>query len=819
MARLKIKNPLTILLPNIISLIFYFIPLISSKYEEIENTLEFKNLTISDIRDKFKDSFFDRVSIDPKNNLVNSFYTLQKYYRKDGSEKGYYVYLNTILRIDTNPESDFKNSNSIFIKENLTEVFENPLRMIYNGKYFLFQNKYNFISFFSTGYRDDTRNIIFYSLEEGKKQLDIFNTSIDYLIGRPSYISKYDKLIYYTLSNSTTFTREELENEGRILFPCYGERNSDFYVYNNRYVLEFIEISIKTLERTRIIFQYQNEIDPVIYGYFNIWCGFFMVLRNRFAVYMGTQFIIFDLKNVTKFSHPYRRDINKYEDEKKYIFINKAKIINNPINGTELRETEPSYLIYNLYYPLIDLSKDLIDDENTEEIFAQLNLDLFVFNCFLQFFSLRNETCYYCSLLKINIEGDNSNNSNSNLYINENNSLSLIAPLNEKNNNVDMKKIILKNIEIGKEYAPEIVEVNRNWDKKRKKYIIKYFIIGLKTAEVQRISYNNIGKYFYYNFLKLEFNSNNISDVKYIIYEQKRLYFRDKKGSDIYFYDLIKFNILNIYNSSRYLLSFTSYTGPSTMPHNPYPVPYLYVSYFDNIYDSECEKKEIIISKNFDDKNINIINKIFNSIDNDIKNNDFNSEEDDEKIINTNYKIAIKFINCIFKENNYTNYTGSCGDRNIILKNNKEHVKFNSDLFYINDKLIIKEIYSSNSQNCLFHKGLYSYKYDILKIYLDEKNNTKSSKILNSCKIIIDFNNYCNIPEQEQNNNKKTDENEEEDNGNGNNESDKLSDIKNDDKNDDHKTDINDENIDIMQVSSKYLNNSFLLSIFILLIL
>ena len=62
---------------------------------------------------------------------------------------------------------------------------------------------------------------------------------------------KSDELVYYTLSNSSIFTSQELQNEGKVLIPV--ATNFLQYLLNNHY-FAFLELSIKTIKATRIIF-------------------------------------------------------------------------------------------------------------------------------------------------------------------------------------------------------------------------------------------------------------------------------------------------------------------------------------------------------------------------------------------------------------------------------------------------------------------------------------------------------------------------------------------------------------------------------------
>ena len=174
------------------------------------------------------------------------------------------------------------------------------------------------------------------------------------------------------------------------------------------------------------------------------------------------------------------------------------------------------------------------------------------------------------------------------------------------------------------------------------------------------------------------------------------------------------------------------------------------------------------------------------------KKNDFLSE-DVTNNININ-NIGIRFVNCMFTNTYYNNYTGLCGKNNIFLKNNNENIKLNIEYYNSTDKLIIKKVPNSSTDECHWHTGMYSYKYDIVKI-----DNKGSKEILNSCKIFFDYNINCNgtgtandgIADDDNNNN---------------------------DDNDGDNDDGDNDNIDIFEVnSSKGINNLFLLLITILL--
>lgn len=131
----------------------------------------------------------------------------------------------------------------------------------------------------------------------------------------------------------------------------------------------------------------------------------------------------------------------------------------------------------------------------------------------------------------------------------------------------------------------------------------------------------------------------------------------------------------------------------------------------------------------------------------------------------------------MFENTYYKNYTGLCGDNNILLKNNNENIKLNIEYYYSTDKLIVKKVPDSFTDECHWHKGMYSYKYDIVKI----DNNKGTNEILNSCKIFFDYNTNCN----------------------------KTTNDKND--NDDYNDDDNDDLDIFVANSSKGLNNLFLL--------
>ena len=140
-----------------------------------------------------------------------------------------------------------------------------------------------------------------------KKKLEVLKTDLNDLFGINNRNIIFDELVYYTLSDSALFTSQELQNEGKILIPV--ATNFMQYLLNNHY-FAFLELSIKTLEATRIIFHYKNPTEPDIIpnidstklGYYSL-----KVFRNRFALFIfinvQTKFyFIIDLKNLNKCS-------------------------------------------------------------------------------------------------------------------------------------------------------------------------------------------------------------------------------------------------------------------------------------------------------------------------------------------------------------------------------------------------------------------------------------------------------------------------------------------------------------------------------------
>ena len=131
------------------------------KIEELDNTVILKNLSTSPSNSP--EYYFARISSD-----LNSFYvrTISYYIRYSVFN---YSHFNSLLTIDSIPDNDLKELNSIFIKENLTESFEHVNYFLYIGDIFLFKNKYNFISL----YPKKSTDIYFYTLEnkDGKKKI------------------------------------------------------------------------------------------------------------------------------------------------------------------------------------------------------------------------------------------------------------------------------------------------------------------------------------------------------------------------------------------------------------------------------------------------------------------------------------------------------------------------------------------------------------------------------------------------------------------------------------------------------------------------
>ena len=173
--------------------------------------------------------------------------------------------------------------------------------MFYTGDKFLFKNKYNFISF------DQYESIGFYSLmnTEGKNEIEILKKDIGMSGEKNNGFIKYDELVYYTLSDSSFFTSNELQNEGKILIPIY----SGYYFYKEVRCFSFLEISIKTLEITKIIDHFQNSEEPSEENYIflrNKESCSLSIYRNRFASFIYTlnkvqKYLIFDLKNIKNY--------------------------------------------------------------------------------------------------------------------------------------------------------------------------------------------------------------------------------------------------------------------------------------------------------------------------------------------------------------------------------------------------------------------------------------------------------------------------------------------------------------------------------------
>ena len=788
-------------------LLFIFCTLLDeSKIEQLDNTVILKNVSTSP--SNFPEYYFARISSD-----LNSFYVRKiSYYIKYAAFN--YSHFNNLLRIDSIQDNDLKELNSIVIKENLTESFEHVYYLLYIGDIFLFKNKYNFISLYP---KNDT-DIYFYSLEnkDGKKKLEVFKTDLNDLFGINNRNKIFEELVYYTLSDSALFTSQELQNEGKILIPV--ATNFMQYLLNNHY-FAFLELSIKTIEATRIIFHYKNPTEPNIMPnidgikprYYSL-----KVFRNRFALFIfinvQTQlYLIIDLKNLNKCSIQNLPHKMKKFEEKYYYFIYNPKlsISNNEIIG------------YEKIYTLTELSKknvmESFERDNIESKYLNLNLDLFFFNCYFQ-------TYLFCELMKLNIEGDSSDNSNIHLSVNEKNPLLLIAPYNDKNN-IEIpnekyglfKKTKLPNL--GHLQDVELAEINRKLDEKKKILITKYIVVGKSFVDELDINIGSkeISTVYVYNFFKVYFDLNNLNTVKYTIISKPKVLHLRRYNSNSLFNVTNDLNIIKIYNTSRFLFSYTNVDERERKYKNELLNTYLFVGYLDNNFDSECVRKVYQISDILKNSNFDIIDEIFNNIDKDIKNNEFVSEDDINELNINKIKIGIRFVNC--KMENYS-YTGLCGDSNIILKSNNEDIKLNLEYYYSTDKLVIKKPSNSNSNECLSYKDIFSYKYDILKIFLDQNNNVKSTKILNSCKIFINYTIDCYNDDGIQENTNNNGENNNGENNNGeNNNNHGVNNNDDDDEFDENQDDENqdDENITfIRRNSSQGLNNLFLLLLLLL---
>lgn len=752
--------------------------------EELDNSIILTNLTES-FHDGSKPqiSLLARMSNDPNSGLINSFYTKAGIKTITADTRTYYEYHDYInlLRYDSIQENDLNTFNSTFIKDNLTQSFDGPSSMFYTGDKFLFKNKYNFISFY------DNKMIGFYSLTntEGKNEIDIFLK--DARLIREKNINHifidYDELVYYTSSDSSSFTYKELENEGKILIPD----KTDYYPNKSYHFFSFIEISIKTLEITKIMAHFQTPEEPsneADYFMTNTRSCSLNIYRNRFASFIYImnniqKYLIFDLKNVKKYE-PTPTEINTINEtllNKMYYFLDKPK---------ETIISHNKDIGYTKLFSLTELSKkNIVKSPEINEIEAKyfnLNLDLYFFNCY------SFDAYFNCELMKFNIEGDSSDNSNTHLSVNDN-PFALIASYQEKNYIFMNKPFGMNDNQI------EIAEIRRKLDEKKNILKFKYLIVG-KVYLYEDIKEENVNSgdlliNLNYNYFTVEFELNNLSSAKLtLIAEQKSLHFRRPNGRSLKHSFIGFYNMEKLYDTSRYLFSF-----PGEDIHYMSKVIFLnvllYVGYFDINLESECERKIYQLS-DIRNKDFNIIKEIFNNIENDIKKNDFLSE-DVTNNININ-NIGIRFVNCMFTNTYYNNYTGLCGKNNIFLKNNNENIKLNIEYYNSTDKLIIKKVPNSSTDECHWHTGMYSYKYDIVKI-----DNKGSKEILNSCKIFFDYNINCNgtgtandgIADDDNNNNDDDDG----DNDDGDN-----------------------DNIDIFEVnSSKGLNNLFLLLITILL--
>ena len=746
--------------------------------EELDNSIILANLIESFHDDSNPQiSLLARMSNEPNSGLINSFYTKAGIKTITVDTRVYYEYHDfiNILRYDSIQENDLNTFNSTFIKDNLTQIFDGPSSMFYTGDKFLFKNKYNFISFYSN------KLIGFYSLTntEGKNEIDILLKDLRLL--KEKKISHmfidYDELVYYTLSDSSSFTPKELENEGKILIPD----KTDYYPNKSYHFFSFIEISIKTLEITKIIGHFQNSKEPS-----NEADGFLTntrscslnIYRNRFASFIYImnnvqKYLIFDLKNIEKYE-PTPTEINTVNEtllNKIYYFLYKPK---------ETTISHNKDIGYTKLFSLTELSKkNIVKSPEINEIEAKylnLNLDLYFFNCY------SFDAYFNCELMKFNIEGDSSDNSNTHLSIADN-PFTLIASNQEKNYIFMNRPFSMNDNQI------EIAEIRRKLDEKKNILIFKYLIVGkVYLYEEIKEEYVNPQDLLFnlnYNYFTVEFQLNNLSSAKLtLISKQKSLHFRRPNGEYLKHSFIGFYNMEKLYDTSRYLFSFPA-RDANYISKTIFLNVFLYVGYFDINIESECERKIYQLSA-IRNKDFNIIKEIFNNIENDIKKNDFLSEDVTNNINISN--IGIRFVNCMFTNTYYNNYTGLCGKNNILLKNNNENIKLNIEYYNSADKLIIKKVPDSSTDECHWHKGMYSYKYDIVKI-----NNKGSKEILNSCKIFFDYNTNCNGTET------ANDEIADDDDGD------------NDDNDDDDNDDIRTFKVN----SSKGLNNLFLLLIII----
>ena len=774
----------------ILLLLNLFLCLKGKLSEELENVVTMKR--IIECRN-WDDYAFElqRIGKSIEDKSINNFFYHYATIEKDINKKE--LHLNKLMNIDANPKNDLLNFQSIFIKENLTDFYNYSISHLYTGDKFLFENKYNFITLFnSTVYK--YRGIKFYSLktEEKKGQkynFEVLETSLNKIFDIGGEIVPWHKLTYYTNTETNNF--DDLQINGILLISAInGDNNLIFY-----------ELEINTLQPKRIIYHLKDLKTrfPHVMLVEESEQYSLHVFRNRFAlfVYIPHQmtysssseqyYLAFDLNVLKRYS---RYGAGPYD----YYFIQEPKKLK--INGISQAEFCQIFSILELSNKNLKSSEE--EQKIEEENLIKLDFDLLFFYCF-QSYRIINDY-FYCEIMKLNLKGDSLNNSNKNLYLDENDTaISLIAPYKEDNyTEINKGGYLLKNIGLmqGYPYRFRICEINRIYDEKNNIFIAKYIAIGFNKNPINEDSLVGAGNSLNYRIFKVYFDLKNNTNIRfdYLNQEQKTINFRKKDGSYLFGLQLSSFDIVNIVGTNKFLIGFYSNLFGTTQRIDPDEKnESLYLGYIESLFDSECEEKEYKFSEIIEDNNFDILKEVYYKINEDINQNEFISKIEQE---GKNNQIAIKFIGCQFKG---SNYIGQCNFQNILIDENSNDLILNTKYYYNNNKIVIKNFKNISPEQCLSNIGTYVYRYNIYKLIYDDEEKIIKSEIMNTCIISIDYDFDCkNIEEEKEE--KKEEENEESD---INNKSDKNNSDKNDklEDNDDHSDKYNDskENDDLNQ--------------------
>ena len=146
-------------------------------------------------------------------------------------------------------------------------------------------------------------------------------------------------------------------------------------------------------------------------------------------------YLAFDLNVLKRYS---RYGAGPYD----YYFIQEPKKLK--INGISQAEFCQIFSILELSNKNLKSSEE--EQKIEEENLIKLDFDLLFFYCF-QSYRIINDY-FYCEIMKLNLKGDSLNNSNKNIYLNENDTaISLIAPYKEDNyTEINKGGYLLKNI-------------------------------------------------------------------------------------------------------------------------------------------------------------------------------------------------------------------------------------------------------------------------------------------------------------------------------------------------------------------------------------